>query len=53
MNIKNLSLDCKKLLKRALEYAKPYKLKLILLFLRIRSCIIFEIIQPLLWAKII
>lgn len=41
------------LIKRAIQYIKPYKIRFIFAFLTILLGIITDIIQPLLWAKLI
>ncbi len=41
------------LLRKAIKYIKPYKIKFIFAFLAILLGIITDIIQPLLWAKLI
>ncbi|HHD2745251.1 TPA: ABC transporter transmembrane domain-containing protein, partial [Clostridium perfringens] len=42
-----------KLLKRLYKYVKPYRIKLLILFVCIFGEILFSLMQPLLWGKII
>lgn len=42
-----------KLLKRLYKYVKPYRIKLLILFVCILGEILFSLMQPLLWGKII
>lgn len=51
--IKFLSKDDVKLLKRCLVYIKPYKKKFSVFMLSILTVIVFGIIQPLIWGKIL
>ncbi|MGH4121781.1 MAG: ABC transporter ATP-binding protein [Clostridium sp.] len=51
--IKFLSKDDVKVLKRCLVYIKPYKKKFCVFMISILTVIIFGIIQPLIWGKIL
>ena len=41
------------LIRRAMQYIKPYKIKFVLAFLCILSGIAFSLVQPLIWAKVL
>jgi ABC-type multidrug transport system fused ATPase/permease subunit len=53
MKIRFLSTNDIKLIKRALTYIKPYRLRITAAFLCILSVIGFSLLQPLIWGRLI
>lgn len=53
MNIKTISKSDMELIKRAITYLKPYRIKFFITFICILFVILFSLIQPLMWATLI